>query len=141
MHPVYERRKLYLTICEFCWRSRRGTFCSGLRLRHGRLGLPLAGEGARVASLDLSEAAIQVVCAGPRPAGCAATSADLARDASDLGCFRDAEFDLIYASSRTSYLKYPNALRELMRVLRPGASWSRPNIRKQQAAERGRRWR
>src|SRR5204862_570933 len=42
-----------------------------------------------------------------------------ARDASDLSCFRDAEFDLVYASAAVHHtFKYPNAFRELMRVLR-----------------------
>jgi SAM-dependent methyltransferase len=38
-----------------------------------------------------------------------------------LSCFGDGEFDLIYASAALHHtLKYPNALAELLRVLRPG---------------------
>jgi len=38
-----------------------------------------------------------------------------------MACFRDAEFDLIYASAALHHtLKYSNALTELLRVLRPG---------------------
>ena len=44
-----------------------------------------------------------------------------ARDASDLSCFRDGEFDLVYASAALHHtLKYAGALEELVRVIRPG---------------------
>jgi len=45
----------------------------------------------------------------------------VARDASDLSCFADAQFDLVFASASLHHtLKYPNALSELARVIRTG---------------------
>jgi len=42
-------------------------------------------------------------------------------NAANLNCFRDGEFDLIYASAALHHtLKYSNAVTELLRVLRPG---------------------
>jgi ubiquinone/menaquinone biosynthesis C-methylase UbiE len=47
----------------------------------------------------------------------------VARDASDLSCFRDGEFDLVYAGAALHHtIKYPNAAAELVRVLRPGGT-------------------
>jgi len=121
-HPIYERRKLYLTIMRILLAER----ASGLSVLDygcgtGDWGLMLAGEGARVASLDLSEAAIQVVLRRAAASGVSDRVRGFARDASDLSCFGDAEFDLVYGSAAVHHtLKYPNALRELMRVLRPG---------------------
>jgi SAM-dependent methyltransferase len=121
-HPVYERRKLYLAILRILLAEpAAGISVLDYGCGTGDWGLLLAGEGARVASLDLSEAAIQVVLRRAAASGVEDRVRGFARDASDLSCFRDAEFDLIYASAAVHHtLKYPNALRELMRVLRPG---------------------
>jgi SAM-dependent methyltransferase len=121
-HPVYERRKLYLTILRILLAEpSAGLSVLDYGCGTGDWGLLLAGEGARVASLDLSEAAIQVVLRRAAASGVRDRVRGFARDASDLSCFRDAEFDLIYASAAVHHtLKYPNALLELMRVLRPG---------------------
>ena len=44
-----------------------------------------------------------------------------ARDASDLGCFADGEFDLIFACAAVHHtVKYGGAFEELLRVLKPG---------------------
>jgi SAM-dependent methyltransferase len=120
--PVYERRKLYLTILRILLAEpAAGISVLDYGCGTGDWGLLLAGEGARVASLDLSEAAIQVVLRRAAASSVRDNVRGFARDASDLSCFRDAEFDLIYASAAVHHtLKYPNALRELMRVLRPG---------------------
>jgi len=121
-HPIYERRKLYLAIMRILLAEREAELSVlDYGCGTGDWGLMLAGEGARVAALDLSEAAIQVVLRRAAASGVADRVRGFARDASDLSCFRDAEFDLIYASAAVhNTLKYPNALAELMRVLRPG---------------------
>jgi SAM-dependent methyltransferase len=121
-HPIYERRKLYLAIMRILLAERApGLSVLDYGCGTGDWGLMLAGEGARVASLDLSAAAIQVVLRRAAASGVADRVRGFARDASDLSCFGDSEFDLIYASAAVHHtLKYPNALRELMRVLRPG---------------------
>ena len=121
-HPIYERRKLYLTIMRILLAEPAAQLSVlDYGCGTGDWGLMLAGEGARVASLDLSDAAIQVVLRRAAASGVGGRVRGYARDASDLSCFRDAEFDLIYASAAVHHtLKYPNALRELMRVLRPG---------------------
>jgi SAM-dependent methyltransferase len=121
-HPIYERRKLYLAVMRILLAEpAEGLSVLDYGCGTGDWGLMLAGEGARVASLDLSAAAIQVVLRRAAASGLSDRVRGFARDASDLSCFRDAEFDLIYASAAVHHtLKYPNALRELMRVLRPG---------------------
>ncbi len=87
----------------------------------GEWGVLMATEGARVALLDLSPVAIEIGLRRAAANGVAGLVRGFARDASDLSCFRDAEFDLIYASAALHHtLKYPNALAELLRVLRPG---------------------
>jgi SAM-dependent methyltransferase len=121
-HPIYERRKLYRKIMRILLaQAPAGLSVLDYGCGTGDWGLMLAGEGARVASLDLSQTAIQVVLRRASASGVGDRVRGYARDASDLSCFRDGEFDLIYASAAVHHtLKYPNALRELMRVLRPG---------------------
>ena len=121
-HPIYERRKLYQTILRILLAEpAAGISVLDYGCGTGDWGLLLAAEGARVAFLDLSEAAIQVVLRRASASGVAGSVRGFARDASDLSCFHDGEFDLIYASAAVHHtLKYPNALQELLRVLRRG---------------------
>ncbi|MGH9805196.1 MAG: class I SAM-dependent methyltransferase, partial [Candidatus Acidiferrales bacterium] len=87
----------------------------------GNWGVLLATEGAEVALLDLSPVAIEVGLRRARVHGVAERVRGYARDASDLGCFADGEFDLIHAGGSVHHtMKYPNALEELVRVLKPG---------------------
>jgi SAM-dependent methyltransferase len=87
----------------------------------GDWGLFMASEGARVTCLDLSSAAMMVVGRRAKAGGVADRVRTCARDASDLSCFGDGEFDLVYASAAVHHtLKYPNAFAELIRVIRPG---------------------
>ena len=119
---IYERRRLYGTVLKVLLSESVG----GRRVLDygcgtGDWGLMLAGEGADVTLLDLSPVAIELALRRASVSGVAARVHGIARDASDLSCFRDEEFDLIYASAAVHHtLKYPNALNELMRVLRPG---------------------
>jgi SAM-dependent methyltransferase len=74
-----------------------------------------------VSLLDLSPVAIRIGLRRAAANGVADRVRGFARDAADLRCFADAEFDLVYASAALHHtMKYPNALAELVRVLRPG---------------------
>jgi len=119
---IFERRRLYEAIL----RALLAEPAIGLNVLDygcgtGDWGLMLAGEGSNVTSLDLSPVAIQVVLRRAVASGVADRVRGVARDASDLTCFADEEFDLIYGSAAIHHtLKYPHALEELMRVLRKG---------------------
>lgn len=121
-NPIYERRRLYATVLELLLSQPlqdRAVLDYGCGI--GPWGVLLATEGARVTLLDLSPVGIQVGLRRARINGVAQRVRGVARDASDLSCFADNEFDLIYASAAIHHtLKYPNALRELVRVLKPG---------------------
>lgn len=119
---AYERRRLYLRILDRLL---------ALPLRDSRVldygcgpadwGVWMATEGANVTLLDLSPAAVQLGLKRAEASGVAERVRGEARDASDLSCFSDAEFDIIYASAAVHHtLKYPHAFEELVRVLKPG---------------------
>jgi SAM-dependent methyltransferase len=121
-HPFFERRRLYAAALARLLE----TPLSGLNVLDygcgpGDWGVMLATEGANVTLLDLSAAAIELGLRRARANGVAGRVRGVARDASDLSCFRDGEFDLIYAGGALHHtLKYPNALEELARVLKAG---------------------
>ena len=119
-HPIYERRRLYRKILRILLDQKpRSVLDYGCG--PGDWGLLLAVEGARVTFLDLSPVAIQLVLRRAAASGVADRARGVARDASDLSCFADGEFDLIYGSAALHHtLKYAHALDELLRVLRPG---------------------
>jgi ubiquinone/menaquinone biosynthesis C-methylase UbiE len=120
--PIYERRRLYRAIMQALLAEPvAGRAVLDYGCGTGDWGLMLAGEGANVTFLDLSPVAIQVAQRRAAASGVSNRVRGVARDASDLSCFRDEEFDLIYGSAAVHHtLKYPGALEELMRVLRPG---------------------
>ena len=120
--PIYERRRLYSAIMQALLAEPvAGRAVLDYGCGTGDWGLMLAGEGASVTFLDLSPVAIQVAERRAAAGGVAGRVRGVARDASDLSCFRDEEFDLIYGSAAVHHtLKYPGALEELLRVLRPG---------------------
>jgi SAM-dependent methyltransferase len=81
----------------------------------------MATEGARATLLDLSPIAIEIALRRAAASGVNDRVRGFAKDASHLDSFKDEEFDLIYASAALHHtLKYPNAVAELVRVLRPG---------------------
>jgi 2-polyprenyl-3-methyl-5-hydroxy-6-metoxy-1,4-benzoquinol methylase len=120
-HPFYERRRLYSA----AMRALEAAPVKGARvLDYGcgtaDFGLWLATEGAEVTLLDLSPAAIEL---GRRRAQASAVAVrGIAAGAGQLGMLSDREFDLVFASAALHHtLKYPGAIEELARVMRPGA--------------------
>lgn len=118
--PYYERRKLYQrTLAVLMAEPVAGLRVLDYGCGTGDWGLMLATEGADVTCLDLSPVAIEVV--RRRAAASGVTVRGCARDASDLSCFADGEFDMVYGSAALHHtLKYPGAVAELLRVLKPG---------------------
>jgi ubiquinone/menaquinone biosynthesis C-methylase UbiE len=120
--PIYERRRLFrLLLDNILIRPVTGLRAMEYGCGTGDWGILLATEGARVTLLDLSPVAIQVGLRRAQASGVAEQVTGVSRDASDLSCFKDGEFDLIVACAAVHHtLKYPNALSELARVLKPG---------------------
>lgn len=118
----YERRKLYgAVLAELLSQPLAGRAVLDYGCGVGEWGVLMATEGASVTLLDLSPVAIEIGLRRAAANDVAGRVRGYARDASDLSCFADGEFDLIYASAALHHtLKYPNALAELLRVLRPG---------------------
>jgi len=119
--PAFERRRLH-------HRALNLLLAEGLEGREvldygcgpGDWGVWMATEGARVTLLDLSPVAIDLGLRRARASGVASRVSGTARDASDLSNFADQKFDLVFACAALHHtLKYPGALDELSRVLRP----------------------
>src|ERR1035437_5503850 len=121
-NPSYERRAVYRAALEYLLREPlMGRTALDYGCGTGDWGLMLAGEGALVTLLDLSPVAIQLGLRRALVSGVADRVQGVARDASDLACFRDGEFDLIFGSFALHHtLKYPRARDELLRVLKHG---------------------
>jgi SAM-dependent methyltransferase len=118
----YERRKLYGAVLEQLLSAPlRGRRVLDYGCGLGEWGVLMATEGASATLLDLSPVAIEIGLRRAAANDVAERVRGFARDAADLSCFADGEFELIYASAALHHtLKYPNALAELVRVLRPG---------------------
>lgn len=119
---IYERRRLYLVALErLLAEPLAGREVLDYGCGPGDWGVLMATEGARAALLDLSPAAIELGLRRAKASGVAERVRGYARDASDLGCFHDGKFDLIFASAALHHtLKYAQAFEELLRVLKPG---------------------
>ncbi len=120
--PWFERRLLYRTALEKLLAGPvKGRRVLDYGCGVGDWGVVLAVEGARVTLLDLSPVAVEVALRRARASGVAECVRGFARDASDLGCFADGEFDLIFACAAVHHtVKYGRAFEELLRVLKPG---------------------
>ncbi|MDQ2901886.1 MAG: class I SAM-dependent methyltransferase [Acidobacteriota bacterium] len=119
--PFYERRLLYRA-------SMRALEAEPLRgkkaLDYGcgpaDFGLWMATEGAEVTLLDLSPVAIELGLKRARASSVKVRG--IAADAAHLAALRDAEFDLVFACAALHHtLKYPGAVEELARIMKPGA--------------------
>ncbi|HXG32030.1 MAG TPA: class I SAM-dependent methyltransferase [Bryobacteraceae bacterium] len=121
-HPFFERRRLYAAaLGRLLETPVRDLNVLDYGCGPGDWGVMLATEGANVTLLDLSPAAIELGLRRARANGVAHRVRGIARDASDLSCFRDAEFDLVFAGAALHHtLKYPNSLEELARVVKAG---------------------
>ncbi|HXD02863.1 MAG TPA: class I SAM-dependent methyltransferase [Novosphingobium sp.] len=120
-HPFYERRWLYRA----SMRALEALPLPGRKvLDYGcgpaDFGIWMATEGARVTLLDLSPAAIQVGLKRARASGVEVRG--IAADASRLAMLEAGEFDLVFACAALHHtLKYPGAVEELARIMKPGA--------------------
>lgn len=119
---IWERRRLHqLVMKRLLAEPVRGRRVLDYGCGTGDWGLMLASEGAVVTLLDLSPNAVELIERRARAAGTNDRVNAIARDASDLSCFNDAEFDLVYASAALHHtLKYRGAMNELVRVIKPG---------------------
>jgi len=120
-HPFYERRWLYRASMQ----ALESEPLAGKQvLDYGcgpaDFGLWMATEGAHVTLLDLSPAAIEL---GLKRAQASNVSVrGVAADASSLGMLATAEFDIVFACAALHHtLKYPGAVDELVRIMKPGA--------------------
>jgi SAM-dependent methyltransferase len=120
-HPFFERQRLYSA----AMRALEASPVAGAKvLDYGcgtaDFGLWLATEGADVTLLDLSPAAIELGRKRARASGVEIRG--VAADAARLPMFGDEEFDLVFACAALHHtMKYPGALEELARVMKPGA--------------------
>jgi SAM-dependent methyltransferase len=120
--PVWERRRLYEAVLRRLLALRLAEMAVlDYGCGTGDWGLVMAGEGAEVTFLDLSPVAVELCLRRAKASGVLGRCRGAARDASDLACFSDARFDLVFANAALHHtLKYPGALDELVRVLKPG---------------------
>jgi 2-polyprenyl-3-methyl-5-hydroxy-6-metoxy-1,4-benzoquinol methylase len=120
-HPFYERRRLYSA----AMRALESEPLAGRKvLDYGcgpaDFGLWLATEGAEVTVLDLSPCAIELALKRARASGVKIRG--VAADACRLNMFADLEFDVVFACAALHHtLKYPGAVEELARIMKPGA--------------------
>ncbi len=119
--PFYERRLLYrATMRELDAIAVREKKVLDYGCGPADFGLWMATEGADVTVLDLSPAAIEVALKRARASG--VTVRGISADASRLDVLRDQEFDVVFACAALHHtLKYPGAVEELARVMKPGA--------------------
>jgi SAM-dependent methyltransferase len=119
--PSYERRLLYrATLRALEAQPLHGKKILDYGCGPGDFGLWMACRGADVTLLDLSPAAIELVLRRAKVSGLEVRG--IAADASKLEMFRDGEFDLVFACAALHHtLKYPGAVAELGRVMKPGA--------------------
>ncbi len=119
---VYERFDLYAaTLRLLSSLSLRGKTVLDYGCGTGDFGLWMAtAEGAHVTFLDLSENAVQLCLRRAEVSGVADLCSGVARDASDLSCFADNSFDLVFGCASLHHtIKYAGAWNELLRVLKP----------------------
>ena len=121
-HPFYERRELYLaTIQALLEEPLAGPRVLDYGCGPADFGVWLATEGAEVTLLDIAPKAIELGMLRAEASGVGGRVRGLAADASRLPQLETASFDLVFASAALHHtLKYPGAVEELARVMRPG---------------------
>ncbi len=121
---VFERRRLYaMALDHLASLPLDGRRALEYGCGTGDWGLLMACMGAEVTLLDLSPVAVEVALRRARASGVEARVTGIARDASDLSCFADAGFDLIFAAFSLHHtLKHPESLAEIHRILSPGGT-------------------
>jgi len=119
---IYERRKLFRLVFGYLERQPLSELAVlDYGCGPGDWGVWMSTEGARVTFLDLSPVAIELALRRAKVSGASDRVTGEARDASGLSCFRTGQFDIVFACAALHHtLKYPNALEELLRVLKPG---------------------
>jgi SAM-dependent methyltransferase len=120
--PIYERRLLFRSLLDVLLaQPLDGAEVLDYGCGTGDWGLVLASQGARVTFLDLSPVAVDFAMRRAVASGLRDRVRGVARDASDLTCFHEAQFDLIVACAALHHtIKYPHALEEIVRILKPG---------------------
>ncbi len=120
-HPFFERRWLYrASMSALEAEPLRGLQVLDYGCGPADFGLWMATEDARVTLLDLSPAAIELGLRRAHASGVVVRG--LAADASRLPMLASAGFDLVFACAALHHtLKYPGAMEELARIMKPGA--------------------
>lgn len=122
-HPFYERRRLYRAAMA----ALEEDPLPGRRvLDYGcgpaDFGIWMATERAEVTLLDLSPKAIELGLRRAAASGVARRVKGVAADAAKLDMFADQAFELVFACASLHHtLKYPGAVEELARIMKPGA--------------------
>jgi SAM-dependent methyltransferase len=122
-NPFHERRLLYSATMK----ALTAEPLEGLRvLDYGcgpaDFGVWMATEGANATLLDLSATAVELGLKRAKASGVQERVQGVAADASTLPMFADRSFDLVFACAALHHtLKYPGAVQELARIMRPGA--------------------
>lgn len=122
-HPFFERRRLYRAAMD----ALEEDPLPGRRvLDYGcgpaDFGIWMATEQAEVTLLDLSPKAIELGLRRAAASGVARRVKGVAADAARLDMFADQAFELVFACASLHHtLKYPGAVEELARIMKPGA--------------------
>jgi SAM-dependent methyltransferase len=122
-HPFFERRRLYrAAIAALLEDPLPGRRVLDYGCGPADFGVWMATEQAEVTLLDLSPKAIQLGLRRAAASGAARRVKGVAADASRLDMFADQAFELVFACASLHHtLKYPGAVEELARIMKPGA--------------------
>lgn len=122
-HPFYERRRLYrAAISALLEDPLPGRRVLDYGCGPADFGIWMATEQAEVTLLDLSPKAIELGLKRAAASGVARRVKGVAADAARLDMFADQAFELVFACASLHHtLKYPGAVEELARVMKPGA--------------------
>lgn len=122
-HPFFERRRLYRAAIDALLEDPLpGRRVLDYGCGPADFGIWMATEQAEVTLLDLSPKAVELGLKRAAASGVARRVKGVAADASRLDMFADHAFELVFACASLHHtLKYPGAVAELARVMKPGA--------------------